>query len=68
MLYTYDHYEQDLFLKVKERVVKQMTFNRAFIRFDHFVDFYLELYQNRGNKKISGLYPEIITWFSSYSI
>lgn len=68
LLYAYDHYEQDLFLKVEERVVKQMTFNRAFIRFDHFADFYLELYQNRGNKKISDLYPEIITWFASYSI
>ena len=68
LLYAYDHYEQDLFLKVKERVVRQMTFNRAFIRFDHFADFYLKLYQNRGNKKISDLYPEIITWFASYSI
>ena len=63
LLYCYDIYKDTAdFSFIRANREKLMVNNRKYIRFGEFTDKLLLLYQNRGDKKLKDLYPDIIKW------
>jgi len=65
-LYCYDHYTEPNLKKSMKKIEKFMEERRGFTRYAAFDHALLEIYKKeKGKKKASELYPELIDWCSS---
>lgn len=63
ILYAMDTYQSDDFLTTKNSIENFMEEYRGFVNFSAFNEKMIELYKNKGDKRlISDLFPEILSW------